>query len=235
MAFLRKIVQNPVASTSALATAEYAVATPEIGSLPPLPVPEGGQDAGNASTPGPSEAPVEAGNNENSSTLLDEEGNPIDQGEYNLKNKAKIKASRKDNQKRDRDARLSGGNDDQYEFIEIGDEEIQSLNRKELLEKYGDTLRIAADPETCYVALTGSHERVSLDLFFTPYRIIHRLTSIDFVYQFGKLTALAYQVLQAIARGRENGKTVVELGKEFEHDQKSLFHFVKSLVELNLM
>lgn len=53
--------------------------------------------------------------------------------------------------------------------------------------------------------------------------------------QYGKLTQLAYQVLQAIARGRENGKTVVDLGKEFDHDQKSLFHFVKGLVELNFM
>lgn len=165
VAFLRKIVQNPVASTSALATAEHTVATPDKGSLPPPSLREGAQDAGNASTPGASEAAVDAGNNENGSTLLDEDGNPIDQGEYNLKNKAKIKASRKDNQKRDRDARLSGGNDDLYEFIEIGDEEIQSLNRKELLEKYGDTLRIAADPETCYVALTGSHERVSIEYF----------------------------------------------------------------------
>lgn len=53
--------------------------------------------------------------------------------------------------------------------------------------------------------------------------------------QYGRLTPLAYQILQAIARGREDGKTVVDLGKEFTHDQKSLFHFVKSLCDLNLM
>ncbi|KAK9894403.1 hypothetical protein P389DRAFT_197696 [Cystobasidium minutum MCA 4210] len=218
VAFLRKVGQNdpvpapsldePEASTSAVP----AVSTPNIGSLPRMPLPESQE------TDRPTEAvdlpplpplpPADYG--DTSKVSHDEEGNIIDQGALNLKNKEKIKASRKDNQKRDRDARLDG-HDDQYEFVEIQDEEIQSLNRTELSEKYGNTLRIAADPETCYVALTGSHER------------------------FGKLTNLAYQVLQAIARGRENGKTVVELGKEFEHDQKSLFHFVKSLVELNLI
>lgn len=41
--------------------------------------------------------------------------------------------------------------------------------------------------------------------------------------------------MQAIARGREDGKTVIELGGEFDHDQKSLFHFVKNLVEMNFI
>lgn len=109
-------------------------------------------EAGQASTPVP--APIAS----TSTALLDDEGNPIDQGAFNLKNKAKIKAARQNDQSRHRDARLTG---DQYEFVEIPQEEIQTSTREQLLEKYGNTLRIAADPETCYVALTGSHERVS--------------------------------------------------------------------------
>lgn len=174
--------------------------------------------------------PVASGSN----TLLDADGYPIDQGAFNLKNKAKIKAALKDDQTRNRDARLTG---DQYEFVEIPQEEIQISTREQLLERYGTTLRIAADPETCYVALTGSHDRVSV-LYYPTSRFYLYTRAHPFVcalLQFGKLTPLAYQVLQAIARGRENGKTVVDLGKEFAHDQKSLFHFVKSLCDLNLM
>lgn len=98
-------------------------------------------------------APVASGNN----VVIDELGQEIDQGTFNLKNKAKIKAARKDPGKRVRDARLTG---EQYEFVEIAKDEIEQSSRDQLLEKYGDTLRIAADAETCYVALTGSHERV---------------------------------------------------------------------------
>jgi hypothetical protein len=133
----------------------------------------------------------------------------IDQGAYNLKNKAKIKAGRINGKKKARDARLTH---DAWEFCQLSSSEVENIPRSALVEKYGlERLRVAADPETCYVALTGSHERR------------------------GRLTHLTYQILQAIARGRENGKTVVDLGKEFDHDQKSLFHFVKSLVEMNFM
>ena len=159
----------------------------------------------------------------NGTPALDAEGNPadqmmdtapavqpeIDQGAYNLKNKAKIKAERANGKKKARDARLTH---DAWEFCELSSSEVENIPRSSLVEKYGmERLRVAADPETCYVALTGSHERR------------------------GRLTHLTYQILQAIARGRENGKTVVDLGKEFDHDQKSLFHFVKSLVEMNFM
>lgn len=139
-------------------------------------------------------------------------GSPeMDQGAYNLKNKAKIKAERAGagGKKTARDARLMH---DAWEFCELDPSEVEGVARAALVEKYGqERLRVAASPEACYVALTGSAERRS------------------------RLTHLTYQILQAIARGRENGKTVVDLGKEFDHDQKSLFHFVKSLVEMNFM
>jgi hypothetical protein len=50
-----------------------------------------------------------------------------------------------------------------------------------------------------------------------------------------KLTHFVYQVLQSVSRGREKGKTLVELGQEFTHDQKSLYHFVASLTDLELV
>jgi hypothetical protein len=141
VAFLRKL---PIIAAT---TAVEAAATP-------------GADDGSERGSTPALGPVPS----SSTAMIDADGQNMDQGTFNLKNKAKIKAARKDS-KRDRDARLTG---DQYEFVEISDEEIQSLSRAELLEKYGDTLRIAADPETCYVALTGSHERVREMSFFAP-------------------------------------------------------------------
>lgn len=127
---------------------EPSAPTPDPSTAAPSHV--NGDDAGNPSTP----ALIASDSN----AFVDEDGNPIDQGTFNLKNKAAIKEARKNDQTRHRDARLTG---EQYEFVEIPEEEIQSSTREQLLEKYGTTLRIAADPETCYVALTGSHERVS--------------------------------------------------------------------------
>ena len=58
-----------------------------------------------------------------------------------------------------RDARLAG---DEYEFCELSLEERAHTSRADLLARYGpERLRVAADPESCYASLTGSHERVS--------------------------------------------------------------------------
>jgi hypothetical protein len=38
-----------------------------------------------------------------------------------------------------------------------------------------------------------------------------------------------------VAQGREAGATVIELGRHLKHDQKSLFHFVKVLTDLQLV
>jgi hypothetical protein len=38
-----------------------------------------------------------------------------------------------------------------------------------------------------------------------------------------------------VAQGREAGATVIELGRKLKHDQKSLFHFVKVLTDLQLV
>lgn len=49
------------------------------------------------------------------------------------------------------------------------------------------------------------------------------------------MTPYVYQVLCIVAQGREAGATVIELGRKLKHDQKSLFHFVKVLTEMQLV
>lgn len=44
-----------------------------------------------------------------------------------------------------------------------------------------------------------------------------------------------YQVLCIVAQGREAGATVIELGRQLKHDQKSLFHFVKVLTDMGIV
>ena len=42
----------------------------------------------------------------------------------------------------------------------IDDEEVRECSLEELKAKYGNTLRIATDHQTCFTAITGSHIRV---------------------------------------------------------------------------
>ncbi|KLO19987.1 hypothetical protein SCHPADRAFT_816815 [Schizopora paradoxa] len=81
----------------------------------------------------------------------------------------------------------------------------------DLVEEFGDAVRIAVEPKTCLVFLTGSHARSS------------------------KLTPLLYATLQLIARQREQGISVVGIGKTFGCDQKAVFYQVKQLCELDLI
>lgn len=46
---------------------------------------------------------------------------------------------------------------------------------------------------------------------------------------------MVYTSLQFIARGREQGISVLELGKKSGYDQKTCFYLVKQLVELDLV
>lgn len=91
----------------------------------------------------------------------------------------------------------------------IGDARGKAL--EELKQQYGDDLRIAVDPQTCFVAITGSHIRPA------------------------KLSAMVYSALQLITRGREEGITTVELGRKTRYDQKTCFYVVKQLLELDLV
>ncbi|CDO70216.1 hypothetical protein BN946_scf184942.g16 [Trametes cinnabarina] len=91
----------------------------------------------------------------------------------------------------------------------IPDASIRSL--EDLKNQYGDRLRIAVDPETTFAALIGSHIRPS------------------------KLTPMIYTGLQIITRGREEGVSVLDLGKKSGYDQKTCFYIIKQLVELGLV
>lgn len=53
--------------------------------------------------------------------------------------------------------------------------------------------------------------------------------------QSSRLSDMVYTALQLIARGREHGMSVVDLGKKTGYDQKTCFYLVKQLTELNLV
>ncbi|KAL5534526.1 hypothetical protein ACEPAG_989 [Sanghuangporus baumii] len=81
----------------------------------------------------------------------------------------------------------------------------------ELVRIYGDRLRITLDSETCFEAVTGSHARPA------------------------KLTPMVYATLQIIARSRETGISVLDIGKTTGYDQKTCFYVVKQLLDLDLI
>ncbi|KAI9622856.1 hypothetical protein KEM48_009741 [Puccinia striiformis f. sp. tritici PST-130] len=94
---------------------------------------------------------------------------------------------------------------------------LVTLPRDQLIAKFGldedgeSKLKIAVDPMSCWKAVVGTDTR-------SP-----------------RLTPYVYQVLSIVAQGREAGATVIELGRKLKHDQKSLFHFVKVLIDLQLV
>ncbi|KAJ7169467.1 hypothetical protein C8R46DRAFT_1088869 [Mycena filopes] len=91
----------------------------------------------------------------------------------------------------------------------VPDAKNRSLD--DLREEYGDNLRLAADPEATYAAITGTHIR------------------------FPKMSPMVYSALQIITRGRDNGVSVVELGQKSKYDQKTCFYLVRQLTELDLV
>lgn len=46
---------------------------------------------------------------------------------------------------------------------------------------------------------------------------------------------MVYSALQLITRGREQGISVVDLGKKTKYDQKTCFYLVKQLMEMDLV
>ncbi|KAJ7139701.1 hypothetical protein C8R44DRAFT_694295 [Mycena epipterygia] len=91
----------------------------------------------------------------------------------------------------------------------VPDAKNRSLD--DLKAQYGDKLRLAADPEATYAAITGTHIR------------------------FPKMSPMVYSALQIITRGRDAGVTVVELGQRSKYDQKTCFYLIKQLTELDLI
>ncbi|KZT06305.1 uncharacterized protein LAESUDRAFT_726133 [Laetiporus sulphureus 93-53] len=91
----------------------------------------------------------------------------------------------------------------------IPDAAIRPL--EELRAEYGEGLRIAVDSDTAFTAITGSHIRHP------------------------KLTSMVYTALQFISRGRDEGISVIDLGKKSGYDQKTCFYLIKQLVDLDLV
>ncbi|KAJ7693612.1 hypothetical protein B0H17DRAFT_1059213 [Mycena rosella] len=91
----------------------------------------------------------------------------------------------------------------------VPDAKNRSLD--DLKAEYGDKLRLAADPEATYAAITGTHIR------------------------FPKMSGMVYSALQIITRGRDAGVSVVELGQRSKYDQKTCFYLVRQLTELDLI
>ncbi|KAH8120510.1 hypothetical protein DFH11DRAFT_1685786 [Phellopilus nigrolimitatus] len=89
--------------------------------------------------------------------------------------------------------------------------ESSASSLDELFRMYGERLRIAVDPETCFVAITGSHAKPA------------------------KLTPMVYATLQLISRSREAGISVLDLGRTTGYDQKTCFYLVKQLLDLDLV
>ncbi|KAF9523601.1 hypothetical protein CPB83DRAFT_821291 [Crepidotus variabilis] len=80
-----------------------------------------------------------------------------------------------------------------------------------LVEQYGENLRMAAEPNTIFAAITGSHVR-------SP-----------------RMSPMVYSILQIVTRGRDAGVSVVDLGKISGYDQKSCFYLVKQLTDMDMV
>ncbi|KIM26498.1 hypothetical protein M408DRAFT_25219, partial [Serendipita vermifera MAFF 305830] len=89
--------------------------------------------------------------------------------------------------------------------------EAEEKSMADLQNEYGTQLRIAVDKETCFVALTGSHNRPS------------------------RLSDTVYSTLQIITRAREKGIAVKDLGPITKYDPKSIFYQIAQLVDMNLV
>ncbi|KAF6766510.1 hypothetical protein DFP72DRAFT_866743 [Ephemerocybe angulata] len=87
----------------------------------------------------------------------------------------------------------------------------KTIPLEELVQTYGDRLRIAVEPAAIFAAVTGSHIRSS------------------------RMSPMVYSALQIITRGRDEGVTVVQLGQKSKYDQKTCFYLVKQLTEMDLV
>ncbi|KAH7092842.1 hypothetical protein BKA62DRAFT_722325 [Auriculariales sp. MPI-PUGE-AT-0066] len=89
--------------------------------------------------------------------------------------------------------------------------DVSFLSLQDLVNKFGSSLRMAADERAIFKALTGSHHRPS------------------------KLSPMVYTALQLICRGRQLGISVHALGQATGYDQKMCHYLCKQLLALNLI
>ncbi|KAF8985083.1 hypothetical protein BGZ46_006045 [Entomortierella lignicola] len=96
-------------------------------------------------------------------------------------------------------------------FSELVMLEQQEITYLEVMEKHKDTIRIVATPE---------HQRI---------------TVLGYSGAASQVTAQVLQVLQCITATREIGATQAQLAKQHKIDPRSMYHFLKVLLEMKLI
>ncbi|GMK60020.1 hypothetical protein CspeluHIS016_0902370 [Cutaneotrichosporon spelunceum] len=91
-----------------------------------------------------------------------------------------------------------------------GDPPVKTADLRALMERYPDRVRMRCVDDEVYYRLTGSRQRIP------------RITPMIFTY------------LQLSARSREKGISALELGPLTQTNQKSVFHYIRVLVQLGL-
>lgn len=113
--------------------------------------------------------------------------------------------------------------DEEGDLRPVGeDEEFPARNLAGLLLKY-PRVRVRGSDDEIYYRLTGSRKRVSCELF-----------DLQLTRQITKITPMIFNFLQVAARSRAAGMSAVELGPLFGCNQKSVFHYMKVLIQLGL-
>ncbi|BEJ18080.1 hypothetical protein CspHIS471_0703570 [Cutaneotrichosporon sp. HIS471] len=90
------------------------------------------------------------------------------------------------------------------------DPPVKTADLRALMERYPDRVRMRCVDDEVYYRLTGSRQRIP------------RITPMIFTY------------LQLSARSREKGISALELGPLTQTNQKSVFHYIRVLVQLGL-
>lgn len=115
------------------------------------------------------------------------------------------------------------------ELTSLPDE--SSLAMLELEREYGDQLRVAANKDATFYAITGSHERVS-QVSQRADTISSLLTATE---QPAKLSPTVYTILQLVCRTRALGLATKDLGALTGYDPRSIHYQITQLLDLGLL
>ncbi|CAG8644365.1 8238_t:CDS:2, partial [Paraglomus occultum] len=97
------------------------------------------------------------------------------------------------------------------ENVELETVDVSNMTLKDVNERFGGRLRLTADADLQRTAMFGDEDIVQL------------------------VSAQSLKVLHHVARTRSVGATQADMAKELKLDPRSLFHFVKTLVQKKLV